>query len=449
MKNILVLGAGFSSSYLISFLLEQAAQNDWFVTVGERQVKLARKRINAHPRGTAIAFDINDAEMRATQIEKADLVINMLPPNFQYLTALDCIYHSKHMISASYRTKRVRDLDLDANRKGVLILSEMGLDPGIDHMIAMSLVQKVRAEGGSIHSFKSYGGALPAPDSLTNPLRYFITWNPRNVVMSGEHGAQYLENGKVKIVPFHHLFLHSWHVQIDGIGEMEVYPNRDSLSYRNNFDIDHAKTVIRGTIRYPGWCETWLQIARLGIPNENLRIPHLPSLTYRDLVEIFIPVEVSGADLEQRVASFLHINPTGKIMENLKWLGLFSDEVIGGARETGAEIMNDLLQRKLKMPSDCRDMVVLATELEVGYSENSEPSERINATLIEYGERNGLSALSKTVGLPIGLTAKLLLENQIPITGCHIPTHPAVYVPVLKELRGAGLQFSEKTSPIP
>ncbi|RMF63758.1 MAG: saccharopine dehydrogenase [Calditrichaeota bacterium] len=445
MKKILVLGAGQSSSFLIDYLLKLADKHNWFVTVADRDVELARRRVNKHPRGLGIAFEVNDVEFRATQIEKADLVVNMLPPNFQYLIAIDCLYHAKPMLSASYQDAKIKSLDRDAHRKGVLILSEMGVDPGIDHMLAMSMIHKVQERGGSITSFKSYGGGLPAPDSLVNPLKYFVTWNPRNVVMSGEHGAQYLENGKVKLVSHQNLFQHSWPVEVEGIGVLEAYPNRDSLTYRSIFEIDHAQTIIRGTLRYPGWSETWLQIVKLGIPNEHLQIPNLENTSYREFVEMFIPSDLSGADLEQRVANYLNINPTGKIMDNLRWLGLFSDERIDCHCQTAADVMIHLLKQKLALPKGARDMVVLIHELEVAYPDKSR---RVRSRLVEFGESDGFTAVTRTVGLPLAIATRLILENELPLTGCHIPTLPAIYVPVLRELQKAGLNFTEVEGPL-
>jgi len=443
MKQILVLGAGLSSTYLIDYLLKHSTTQNYFVTIGDRSLQTAKKALNGHPNGTAIKFDVNDSDMRATHISKADVVVNMLPPSYQFLVALDCVTHARPMVSASYRNKRMQELDRDANRKGILLLTELGLDPGIDHMIAMSIINRIRKKNGTITSFRSYGGALPAPDSIDNPLKYFITWNPRNVVMAGEFGAQFRENGRIKMVPFHNLFQYSWSINVDGIGPMEVYPNRDTLFYRTNFDITQAKTVMRGTIRYPGWCETWLQIVRLGMPNETLRIPNLHDLTYREFTEMFVPLDVNGSVLEQRVANYLHINPTGHIMNNLKWLGLFSEKKIGCKGETAAEVLVHLLQNKLRIGPGQRDMIILVAEVDGMFEQPNARREVHTVTLIEYGDEQ-FSAINKTVGLPIGVTVKLLLENKIPLTGSQIPTHPLIYEPVLKELRAAGLTFRQK-----
>jgi len=444
MKNIFVIGAGQSSPYLISYLLDNAEKYDWFVTVGDYNQKLAESRVNHHPRGAAIFFDVNDSEMRSNYISKSDVVVNMLAPRFQHLVALTCSRFGRHMISVSYEDRRIRDLEQDAIRKGVLILTEIGLDPGIDHMSAADMVDRIRKKGGIIKSFESYGGGLPAPDSIKNPLKYVISWNPRNVVMAGEHGAQYLEQGKIKIIPYHNVFRRTWILDVEDIGTMEAYPNRDSLKYQEQYGFTHADTVIRGTIRYPGWSETWYYIQRLGLPNETLRIPNLSERTYADLTEMFLPLNVTGGSLEKRVAQFLSISPTGKIMENLRWLGLFSEEKIKLPLETAAEVMTHLLSDKLRLTNDVRDMVILLHRVLAVYPKEGNREEEITSTMIHYGERAGFSSMAKSVGLPAALIVKLILTQQLPITGCHIPTHPAIYKPVLKELAKEGFVFKDK-----
>jgi saccharopine dehydrogenase-like NADP-dependent oxidoreductase len=446
MKNILVLGAGKSAHYLINYLLKQADKFNWFVTVGDQDINLARKAVNRHPKGNVISFNVNDAEMRLTQIEKADLVINFLPPSYQYLIGLGCISRGKHMITASYQDDRMHDLNNDAHRKGILILNEMGLDPGIDHMSAMSTLKELKNQGGKIISFKSYGSGLPAPESANNPLKYAVTWNPRNVVMAGEVGAQYLYKGQIKILPHHEVFQRTWTVDLDGIGKMEAYPNRDSLKYQSLFELYDVHTMIRATLRYPGWCETWLQIVRLGLSNETMHIPNIRDYTYRQLVEMFLPLHDSSASTEERVANFLNINPTGKIMENLTWLGLFSDEPIECEDNTAAAVMEDILKKKLNLPVDGRDMVAIKHEVEVAYPGRSVITECITSTFIEYGEPGGFTAIAKTVGLPAAIAAKLLLSDELPISGCHIPTHPAIYSKVFPELKKSGLKFVTKAS---
>jgi saccharopine dehydrogenase (NADP+, L-glutamate forming) len=447
-KQVLVIGAGQSAPYLISHLLDQAAREDWFVTVGDISLELARLRVGDHPRGGAVRFDVEDADLRDKHIKKADVVVNMLAPAFQNLIAWDCVNHGRHMISVSYREKAVRHLDMDAKRQGVLLLCEMGLDPGIDHMSAMALIRRLRSDGGRITAFRSYGSGLPVPYQPHNPLRYVITWNPRNVVMAGSEGAQYMENGRIKIVPYHEVFHHTWPFDVDGVGTLEAYPNRDSMSYMQSFGLEHVHTMIRGTLRYPGWSETWSQIVRLGLPNENLRIPGLADRTYHEVVQMFLPLNISGARIEQRIGRFLDISPTGRIMENLRWLGLLSNQRIGCEGNTAAAMLVDLLKKKLPLGPAGRDMVVLVHELEVEYPNGTTQAHRITSTLVAESEAQGFTAMSKAVGLPAAIAVKLLLRNELPLTGSFIPTHPSIYEPVLRELEQAGLEFKESVTPL-
>lgn len=447
MKSVLVLGAGQSTPFLIEYLLNHAESGGWFVTVGDRDLDTARHRVGQHPRGNAVQVDATDVAMLAALIKQADVVVNLLAPGFQHEVALLCVEHGKHMVSASYQDRRVRDLQRDAQRCGVLILCEIGLDPGIDHMAAMSVIRRVRAQGGRITGFVSYGSGVPAPDSLSNPLKYAVTWNPRNVVMAAESGAQYLIDGKVKIVPPWDVFQRSWVVNVQGVGTMEAYPNRDSLGYQALYGLEDVATMIRGTLRYPGWSETFLQIVRLGLPNETLRVPRLAQRSYRELVEMCLPRGSAGANIEQRAAGHLRISPTGAIMNNLRWLGLFSDETTGVDGETMADAMIDLFSRKLRLGPTERDMVVLVHEVDAVYDQGAK-CEVVVSTMIEYGQPGGHTAMSKSVGLPAAIAARLLLGDELPLTGSHIPTHPAIYEPVLDELRSAGITLSETTRPI-
>jgi saccharopine dehydrogenase-like NADP-dependent oxidoreductase len=444
-KQILILGAGHSSAYLVARLLEVAQRESWFVTLGDLDLELARRRIGEHPRGTALQFDVHDAALRARQVEAADLVINMLPPAFQDVLAWDCVNHGRPMLSVSYRTPEVKALEPDALRGGVLLLCELGLDPGIDHMSAMSLIHRLHEEGGRVREFRSYGSGIPAPEGPQNPLRYAITWNPRNVVMSGERGAQYMEEGRIKVVPFPRVFHHTWSVEVEGVGTLEAYANRDSLAYLEAFGLDGVETMIRGTLRYPGWSETWAQIVRLGLPNETLRIPDLARRSYREVVEMFLPAGKIERDFEQHVARLLGISPTGRIMENLRWLGLFSEEPVGCRGDTAAAMLIHLLEQKLPLTPDQQDLVVLVHELVVDFPGQERPAERVTSTLVARGEAGGFTAMARTVGLPTAIVAERLLKGELPLAGCRIPTHPSIYEPVLRELGREGLRFTEKT----
>ena len=444
MKNILILGAGQSAPYLIKYLLDESKKHNWTITLCDRDEELAKQRINGHPNGRAIQFDVNDETMRHEQIKNADVVVNFLAPIFQYLIALDCLTYGKHVVSASYENPQVADLHNDAEKKGMVILNEMGLDPGIDHMSAMKIIQNVRDRGGFITTFVSYGSGLPEPNIETNPLKYCITWNPRNISMSGEAGAQYMEESQIKVLSHNQVFQRTWRVDVEGVGRFEAYPNRDSLIYLDVFNLRKVHTMIRGTLRYPGWSETWLQVVRLGMPNENLKVPGLADMTYREFTSMFLPLHANGGKLETRLANFLNINPTGKIMENLQWLGLLDDVKIGGDVKTPAEVLTKTLVEKMPLPEGARDMVALVHEIEATFPEEEERKEKIISTFVEYGEPNGFTAISKTVGLPSAIATKLLMLDDLPVTGCQIPTNKIVYTKVLKELEELGFKFNEK-----
>lgn len=445
MKNVLVLGAGLSSRYLIHKLLSQAQEDDWFITVADRDFQAALQTVTGNARGHAVKFEANDADLRAALIGNADLVVNLLTRPLQHLIALDCLYHGKHMVTASYEEASVRKLDTDANRRGILILNELGVDPGIDHMIAMSLINRVRSKGGVVTSFHSYGGGLPARESITNPLNYAITWNPRNVLMAGEDGAIYKENGKIKMVPFHKVFNRTWPVEVAGLGQLEAYPNRDSVAYESILGLKHAHTMIRGTLRYPGWSETWQCIVQLGLTNEVLVIPRLSDMTYREMVEMFLPPDHGATHLEQDLAAYLGISPTGDVMSKLRWLGLFSREKIGLDVRTTAQVMTHLIRTKLALPADGKDVVVLWHQIAAEYQNGAVRKELITHELIEYGDPKGFSAIARLVGLPLSVAVRLILRGTLKITGCLIPTHPVIYNAILPELTREGLKFSETT----
>ena len=450
MKQILVLGAGQSAPYLIARLLELAADHDWYVTVGDLDLALAQSRVEGHPRGKAIVFDVNDGETRDAWISGADLVINMLSPRFLDLVAWDCLAHATPMFSVSYRTRAIRDMHDEAQRKNTLLLCELGLDPGIDHMSAMAMLKPLLDRGSHVRAFRSYGSGIPAPENAsTNPLKYVVTWNPRNVAMSSETGAQYMERGMIKCVPFHHVFHHTWHVEVEGVGQLEAYPNRDSLSYMQAFGLENVDTMIRGTLRWPGWSETWARIVDLGLPNEHLRIPNLASRTYREVTEMFLPMTLSGdgtPDVEERIAKFLGISPTGTIMDNLRWLGLFSDETVRGPGDTAATMLTNLLAEKMPLAPGDRDVVILKHEIDVEHDDGTQ--EHLTSTMVHRGDPDGFTAMARSVGAPVVIATKLLLTGALDLAGAQIPLHPSIYGPALPALEAEGMTFVETRQPL-
>ena len=430
MKKIVVLGAGQSSPYLIRHLLGQAADRGWLVTVGDLDPDLAAARVADHPRGEAIAFDAAATGRLEALVTDADLVVNLMPPDLQPPIARECVHQYTHMVSVSYATPEVRALGEEAARRGVLLLMEVGLDPGIDHMASMSLIDRVHRRGGVVESFVSYGSGVPAPDSVDNPLAYAITWSPRSVVLAGRDGAHFLRDGRLRAVPKHRVFDCTWPVEVEGVGPMTAYPNRDSLAYRQTFGLAQAHTLIRGTLRHPGFCSAWRQVVRLGLNTERISVPRLAERSFAELVEMFLPEGLSGGTVEERVAEFLALPPGDAALAGLRWLGLFSSEPTGVNGETVTDALVQLLLDRLRLPPGGRDMVVLLHELVARYpagaGEGAARRERITATLVEYGEPDGITAMARTVGLPASLATRLVLDGAIDLAGCHIPTEPAV-----------------------
>lgn len=448
MKDVLILGAGQSSPFLIRYLLDQASEQGWRISVADRDVELARERIDDHPCGRTLEIDMADTIRLGELVDEHDVVVSLMPPNFQALVGWACVQHGTHMVSASYRDRSLRDLDSDARKRGILLLPEVGLDPGIDLMSATKILADVRSRGGIVESFESYGSGVLQPESRANPLRYGITWNPRNVVMSAENGACYLELDKIKVVPWHNVFRHTWPIDVPGVGRMEAYPNRDSLTYREILGIEQTHTMIRGTLRYPGYCEVWSQIVRLGLPNEELVVPGLHEKTYAELTEMCLPRSLTGTRLQSRVANYLNISATGEIMEKLEWLGIFDDTKIGQGATTPAEAMIELLRRKLVLNEDECDTVILQHEVEVCYEQGDARRERIVSTFVHRGDPGGMTAMARTVGLPAAIAVKLLMTGEITMRGSQLPTHPQIYEPILAELENEGLRFEETVEPL-
>lgn len=439
MQKILVLGAGHSAPYLIHHLLERSTDRDWQVTVGDLDGAAAQKRVGDHPRGRAISFDLRDDAACQREMAEADVVVSLLPPQLQTTVARHAIAHRAHMVSASYRSGEMRRLHDDAAAGGSIILCELGLDPGIDVMSAQAIIDDVHRRGGRITSFYSYGGGLPEPAFDGNPLRYVVTWNPRNVAMAGEAGACYLQDGALRLVPPHRIFEAGWPVDVPGIGTMDGYANRDSLSYQEVHGLEHVKSLVRGTLRFPGYCHLWQQIKNLGLPNEALEVPGLGTKTWAELTAMHLPP--GSGDLRRRCALHLGLQDDDPALETLEWLGLFSDQTIEIDGERPSQALTALLERRLPLPREHRDMVVLHHEFDIQWPERT--AQRLASTFVHYGEAGGITGMAQTVGLPAALGVELILSGaQLP-PGVHVPVRPDLYGPILDGLKDHGMAFEE------
>lgn len=462
MPKILVLGAGFSTPFLIRHLLDHAQELDATVTVADLDPEAARARVAGHERGRAVRLEFGEPSAVA-EFTDSDLVVNLLPPTLQPAVARLCVRERCHMISASYRFPELAELDADARERGLALVTEMGLDPGIDLMSAQRIIEEIHGRGGRIESFLSYGGGLPEPSFDGNPLRYCITWNPRNVVMAAGVGAQFLRDGQLRMQPWHRVFDSTWPVEVPGIGTVDAYANRDSISYRSIHGLDSVRTLVRGTFRYPGFCQAWSLVVRLGLPNEHLSIPDLGAHTWAEMVEMFLPADTPGVDTRSKVAHFLDLSDDDAHLATLDAIGLFADEPIGalaggnlaggnlagGKAATPAQALVELARHRLPLPETVRDMVVLHHDFTVVYEGGDEPRrERVLSTFVHYGEPGGITAMANTVGFPAALGSRMLLDGRLQRRGCLYPTDRDVYDPVLDALEAEGLSFEESTTAI-
>lgn len=440
MKKILVIGAGLSSSYLIKYLLANAKKENWHITIADQSIELAKQKLGKSKLGTALAFNITNEKERQEAIKNADMVVSLLPPTLHILAAHDCIKFKKNLVTASYVSAEMQALNDAAQKANVLFLNEIGLDPGIDHLSAMEMIHKIEAKGGNIISFKSFCGGLIAPEFDNNPWNYKFTWNPRNVVLAGQATAKYLENGLLKFIPPNRIFSQTETVNVTNYGAFESYANRDSLGYIEPYGLQNAKTVLRGTLRKKGFSQSWNLLVKLGLTDDSYTLTNSENLTYRSLITSFL----SGANeknVEDKFCQFFHLTKNSKDFKRVKWLGLFENTIIGLKNATPAQILQQLLQEKWRLENTDLDMIVMKHEIE--YSINNK-KHKANSTLIVKGEDKTYTAMAKTVGLPMAIATKLILQNKIKAKGVQIPITPEFYEPILKELAQNNISFTEE-----
>ena len=442
MKKILILGAGLSSSSLIKYLLDHSNQYDWKIRVGDMSLNTAKRKVNNHKNGEAIEFDILNEQQRIEEIKNSDVVISMLPARFHLLVAEKCVEFEKHMITASYVSPEVKSLDEEAKTKGLLLLNEIGVDPGIDHMSAMKIIDEIKVKGGELVSFKSSTGGLIAPEYDNNPWNYKFTWNPRNVVVAGQSVAQYIDHGEYKYVPYQQLFRRIEKVSVLDAGEFEMYPNRDSLSYRETYGLEGIPTLLRGTLRRPGFSEAWNIFVQLGATDDTFQIENLEKLTYREFINMFLPYDEQDT-VEQKLCNYLSIDMDSEIMSKLKWLGIFEETKIGTPNATPAQILQKLLEEKWALGNEDKDMIAMQHQFDYKLKGKTK---RITSSLVVIGKDRVHTAMSITVGIPVAIATKLFLTGVIDQKGVIVPTMKDVYEPVLKELEEYGILFVEEES---
>ena len=444
MRSILLVGAGRSSSFLIKYFLEHAKQEDWNLTVADVSLELAHEKTRNHANARAIAFDINNEAQRKEEIGKADLVISMLPANMHMPVAHECIAQKKHLATASYISKEMQQLHVQALKEGIVLLNECGLDPGIDHMSAMKIIDQIKSEGGEITSFKSYCGGLVAPESNDNPWGYKFSWNPRNVILAGQGTARFIEDGKYRYLPYSRIFTDIEKINVDGNGSFDGYANRDSLSYRPMYHLDKIPTMIRGTLRQSGFCKAWNVFVQLGLTDDSYVIEDSMHLTYAQLVESLLPGSDKRSNLKSRVASLMNTTEQSDEIKMVEWTGVFNDRPIAIDHATPAQALQKLLEEKWKLKPEDNDMIVMQHLFE--YKDKNSAKEKLTSSLVVKGDDSVYTAMAKTVGLPLAITSKLILNGAIKSRGVVVPVTKEIYEPVLKELEENKIVFQESDS---
>jgi len=432
MKRILVLGAGRSSSTLIRYLLDNSRTYDWNITVGDVSAANALAKIGSSDAGKAIRFDVNETDASREAIEAHDLVISLLPPNFHPLVALRCLEAGKHFVSASYVSDEMRSLDSEVKKKGLVFLNECGLDPGIDHLSAMKVIDSIRDRGGVITSFESFTGGLIAPETdPDNPWRYKFTWNPRNVVTAGQGAARYLHDGKEKYISYQQLFKRITSVQVDGHGDYEGYANRDSLKYINTYGLQGIATMLRGTLRNKGFCSSWDVLVQLGCCDDSYQMEGVPSMTHAAFIDAFLPPGPAQMPVEEKVCTYFGLTAESQEMNMLRWSGFFDETPVGMETGTPAQILEHILNKRWALKKDDKDQIVMWHR----FRYNLQGAQReIQASLVATGFDDVYTAMSKTVGLPLAIATRLIITNRIAGRGVMIPITREFYEPVLSEL---------------
>lgn len=440
MRKILVLGAGRSATTLIHYLDTHARSSKWRVTVADSDALVLEAKVKGLRQTEGKLFHVSNPADRARIIGEHDFVISLLPWTLHPLVARECIRQGKHMLTASYVSPAMKSLALKASKKGLFFLGEMGLDPGIDHMSALELIRRIRRKGGDIRSFRSVAGGLVAPGSDDNPWHYKFTWNPRNVVLAGQGISQFREQGQMVLRAYPELFAQAEPVTIGEDDHYEVYPNRDSLHYEKLYDLEGIPSLMRGTVRFRGFCRGWHALIRLGL-TEGLTALHTPpGMTWDRFTGAWLSTAAQGVALEEECARFLDIPFQDPVMEQLRWLGIFSDRPLGNSGRTAADHLQTLLEEKWALRPNDRDLVVM--EHRIGYGMGKEAIE-CRAHLRYEGKDVWRTAMADLVGLPLAVTTRLFLKGHLPVPGMPGPFEAGIYEPVLAALKEEGVSFEE------
>ena len=445
MRTILIIGAGRSASSLIQYLLSKSVQENLHLIIGDLSLALAEKKTNNHPNATPIALNIFDENQRKMAIQMADIVISMLPAHLHIEVARDCIVHKKHLVTASYISDAMQELDEAAKANNLIFMNEIGLDPGIDHMSAMKVIDEIRDKGGKMLLFESFCGGLVAPESDNNLWNYKFTWAPRNVVLAGQGGAaKFVQEGAYKYIPYMNLFRRTEFLEVEGYGKFEAYSNRDSLKYRSVYGLDNVLTLYRGTIRRVGFSKAWNMFVQLGMTDDSYIMENSENMSYRQFVNSFLPYHPTDS-VEIKMRLILKIDQDDIMWDKLLELDLFNpNKKVGLKCATPAQILEKILTESWTLEPDDKDMIVMYHKF--GYVIDGE-EKQIDSKMVCIGEDQTYTAMAKTVGLPVAMAALLILNGKITTPGVQLPIRKEVYLPILKELEEYGVVFNEQVMP--
>lgn len=442
MGRITIFGAGKSSSALIAYLLEHSSDSNVDLRVLDLDPDLARSQIEGAENGSADALDVDDEGSLIEEIKGSHLVVSMLPARYHPLIARECIRQRKHLITPSYLSDELREMDQEAREAGVLIMNEMGVDPGIDHMSAVRALDRIREQGHEIRCLESFTGGLVAPESDDNPWGYKFTWNPRNVVLAGQGGAvKFVQEGRYKYIPSYRIFKRAELIDIEGYGRFEGYANRDSLRYRSVYGLEGVPTIFRGTLRRPGFCKAWDVFVQLGVTDDSYVMEGSEEMTKRQFINSFLTYDLHDS-VELKLMHYLGVDRDSDVMEKLYWLGIFEEEPVGLKDATPAQIMQRILEDKWGLGSEDRDMIVMFHKF--GYRSSDGQEHELRSSMVHIGKGPDHTAMAESVGLPIAVLARMIMEGKIAERGVQLPILPSVYGPVLDELEQYGICFQEE-----
>ena len=445
MRKILIIGAGKSASTLIKYLLDKSVVENLHLTIADLSLELAKKKTNNHPNASAIAIDIFNENQRKSEIQQADLVISMLPAHLHIDVAKDCVLFKKHMVTASYISDAMQELDGQATQNNLVFMNEVGLDPGLDHMSAMKIIYEIKGRGGKIILFESFCGGLVAPESDNNLWNYKFTWAPRNVVLAGQGGAaKFIQEGTYKYIPYQKLFRRTEFMEVEGYGRFEGYANRDSLKYQSIYGLDDVLTLYRGTIRRVGFSKAWNMFVQLGMTDDTYVVDDSETISNREFINLFLPYHPSDS-VESKTRMALGIEQDDTLWDKLVELDLFDNTKISGIKNgTPAQILEKILSEKWTLQPTDKDMIVMYHKF--GYEINGE-QKQIDSKMVCLGDDQTYTAMAKTVGLPVAITALAILNGKITTLGVQLPVKKEVYEPILNELENFGIHFHDYEMP--